>query len=71
MNRIRSTKATNTGRLVTSAGASPQLMTVVPPQDHDLSEPNRQWQQENRAAFDCYNDWIAEHGLPLEEYRQF
>jgi antitoxin CcdA len=29
------------------------------------------WQEENREAFDSYNAWIAEHGLPLEKYRLF
>lgn len=29
------------------------------------------WKEENRAAFDSYNAWIAEHGLPLDKYRLF
>lgn len=29
------------------------------------------WKEENREAFDAYNAWIAEHGLPLEKYRLF
>jgi post-segregation antitoxin (ccd killing protein) len=36
-----------------------------------ISEKFRQWQRENRAAIECYNEWIAEHGLPLEEFRRF
>ena len=29
------------------------------------------WLEENAAALDAYNAFIAEHGLPLERYRQF
>ena len=31
----------------------------------------RQWKTENKAAFDAYNKWVDEHGLPLDEFRQF
>ncbi len=31
----------------------------------------RQWKIDNKAAFDAYNLWIAEHGLPLDGFRQF
>ncbi len=71
MNEIHVTKATNTGRQDTSADAAPLLMTVIAPAGDDLSERGRHWQQENRAAIDCYNEWIADHGLPLEEFRRF
>lgn len=30
-----------------------------------------QWQLENAAAIDGWNDWVREHGLPLAKYRQF
>ena len=30
-----------------------------------------QWQEENRAALQSSNEWVAKHGLPLEKYRQF
>jgi antitoxin CcdA len=30
-----------------------------------------QWLQDNRAAIDGYNSWIAENGLPLTIHRQF
>jgi len=30
-----------------------------------------QWTIENKAAFDAYNLWVAQHGLPLDEFRQF
>jgi len=30
-----------------------------------------QWQEENRAALEAYNAYVAEHGLPLERYRRF
>jgi post-segregation antitoxin (ccd killing protein) len=46
-------------------------MTVVAPPGDGLSERGRHWLQENRAAIDCYNEWIAEYGLPLEEFRRF
>lgn len=29
------------------------------------------WLEENKAALDAYNAWIAEHGLPLAKYRLF
>ena len=31
----------------------------------------RQWKVANRDAIDAYNRWVAEHGLPLDEFRQF
>ena len=71
MNKLPGTKATDTGRPDTSADAASLLMTVIAPAGDDLSERGRRWQQENRAAIDCYNEWIAEHGLPLEEFRRF
>ena len=71
MNRIRHIKAANTGQQDASADAAPPLMAVVTAQGDDLSERGRRWQRENRAAIDCYNEWIAEQGLPLEEFRQF
>jgi hypothetical protein len=71
MNKVRRTKATTSGRRDTSAKTLSLLKTVVAPPGGDLSEQGRRWQQENRAAIDCYNEWIAEHGLPLEEFRRF
>ena len=62
MNEIHVTKATNTGQQDTSADAAPLLMTVIAPAGDDISERGRYWQQENRAAIDCYNAWIADHG---------
>ena len=29
------------------------------------------WLEENRAAIQSSNEWVAKHGLPLEKYRQF
>ncbi|MFZ1772982.1 MAG: type II toxin-antitoxin system CcdA family antitoxin [Rhizobiaceae bacterium] len=34
-------------------------------------EKSRRWLAENREALLYYNAWIDEHGLPLDEYRQF
>ena len=31
----------------------------------------QRWLEENRAAIDEWNDYVAEHGLPLADYRQF
>ena len=31
----------------------------------------KHWLEENRAALDAYNDYVAEHGLPLTKYRRF
>lgn len=30
-----------------------------------------QWLEDNRAALDGYNEWVARNGLPLDKYRQF
>ncbi|MBV8464515.1 MAG: type II toxin-antitoxin system CcdA family antitoxin [Burkholderiales bacterium] len=30
-----------------------------------------QWLEENRAAISDWNDYVAEHGLPLARFRQF
>ena len=29
------------------------------------------WLEENKAALDAYNDYVAEHGLPLAKFRRF
>lgn len=29
------------------------------------------WLEDNRAALDGYNGWVAGNGLPLAKYRQF
>lgn len=34
-------------------------------------ERDRRWQEENREAIDCYNAYIAKHGLPLAKYCTF
>ena len=34
-------------------------------------ERKRRWQEENQPAMEAWNDWVAEHGLPLARYRQF
>jgi antitoxin CcdA len=31
----------------------------------------RRWKTENTDAIRAYNRWVEEHGLPLEEFRQF
>jgi antitoxin CcdA len=31
----------------------------------------RLWKIENRAAIESWNAYIEEHGIPLEEFRQF
>lgn len=35
------------------------------------AEMERRWKEENRAAFDYWNAWVAENGLPLAKYRMF
>jgi antitoxin CcdA len=35
------------------------------------AERDRQWKVANKDAIDAYNRWVAEHGLPLDEFRQF
>ncbi len=32
---------------------------------------SERWVEENRAAFDSYNEYVEEHGLPLEKSRLF
>ena len=34
-------------------------------------EEQKRFREENQAAFDYWNKWIEQHGLPLEKYRQF
>lgn len=29
------------------------------------------WLNENREAIQSYNAWLAEHGLPYDEFRQY
>ena len=29
------------------------------------------WLRENKAALEAWNAYVEEHGIPLEEYRQF
>lgn len=29
------------------------------------------WLEENRAALESNNEWVAKHGLPLARYRMF
>ncbi len=31
----------------------------------------RQWQAENQAAMDAWNEYVEQNGLPLAEFRQF
>ena len=35
------------------------------------AEKARRWKLENRAAIESWNEYVEEHGIPLEEYRQF
>lgn len=35
------------------------------------AEKGRRWLEENREALLCYNEWMEENGLLLDEYRQF
>ena len=30
-----------------------------------------EWKRENRQAIESWNKWIAENGMPYDEYRQF
>jgi antitoxin CcdA len=30
-----------------------------------------QWQADNRAAMDAWNDYVEQNGLPLAEFQQF
>jgi len=35
------------------------------------AERNRRWKEENREALESWNEWVREHGLPLEKHRLF
>ncbi|TGQ67613.1 post-segregation antitoxin CcdA [Mesorhizobium sp. M00.F.Ca.ET.186.01.1.1] len=35
------------------------------------AEKSRLWKLENRATMDAWNDYAEEHGIPLQEHRQF
>jgi antitoxin CcdA len=35
------------------------------------AEKARLWKIENRAAIESWNAYVEEHGIPLEEFRQF
>jgi post-segregation antitoxin (ccd killing protein) len=71
MNKMRRTKVVNIGPRDAPVDAAQSLMSEVAPPDGDVSERGRRWQQENQAAIECYNEWISEYGLPLEEFRRF
>lgn len=30
-----------------------------------------EWKRENKEAIDSWNKWVAENGMPYDEYRQF
>jgi post-segregation antitoxin (ccd killing protein) len=30
----------------------------------------QKWLEENRAAIESWNDWVTQHGMPYDEYRQ-
>jgi antitoxin CcdA len=30
-----------------------------------------EWKRENREAIQSWNKWVAENGMPYDEYRQF
>ena len=38
---------------------------------HLRAEKEARWLEENKAAFEASNAYVAEHGLPLERYRLF
>ena len=37
----------------------------------EIAEMRKVWLEESQAAFEDYNRYIEEHGIPLAEYRQF
>ena len=39
--------------------------------EHIRAEKSARWIEENRAAFEASNAYVAEHGLPLERHRLF
>lgn len=41
------------------------------PSPAQLRHQEQQFKRENAEAFASMNAWVEEHGLPLEQYRQF
>lgn len=39
--------------------------------EHIRAEKSARWLEENKAAIEDWNSWVAEHGLPLEQHRAF
>lgn len=39
--------------------------------ESEIGEMRQVWLEESRAAFDDYNRYVEEHGIPFAEYRQF
>lgn len=37
----------------------------------EVADMRKIWLEESQAAFEDYNRYIEEHGIPLAEYRQF
>lgn len=37
----------------------------------EFTPQERQWLEENAEAIKSWNEWVQEHGLPLEKYRLF
>lgn len=35
------------------------------------AEKTRRWKEENREALESSNEYVRQHGLPLEKYRLF
>jgi antitoxin CcdA len=70
----RSTKLSLNPDLVAEAKALDLDISRVVEQSIALAvadEKSRRWKQENREAIQSMNDYVEQHGLPLEKYRQF
>lgn len=37
----------------------------------EVVDTRRRWLEENQDAMDAWNGYVAEHGLPLDGFRQF
>ena len=52
---------------------APRRATSVPLDYAEAIAEERaaQWKQDNAAALDAWNNWVAENNLPLAKYRLF
>ena len=38
---------------------------------HVAATKAQKWRSDNREAIESFNAWVAEHGMPFDEFRQY